>query len=158
LGDAALAQAAVALCKGAFMVNLARGGLFVVCAWFSMVPYAYAFAYLSEHGPANHARAVIVPWMFFESMLPAALIAILVAYPLVWVYRRAAPWVAFALTVPFAGLRFTLIRPEAKALELAIAWATIAAYVIFVTGATFLARRLLVRHGAKREAHVPTPF
>ena len=49
------------------MVNLARVGLFVVCAWFSMVPYAYAFAYLSEHGPANHARAVMVPWMFSKT-------------------------------------------------------------------------------------------
>ena len=78
------------------------------------------------------------------------------AYPLVLVYRRAAPWVALALTVPFAALRFTQVRPEAKALELAIAGAAIAAYVIFVTGATFVARRLLAKRGAKREAHVTT--
>jgi len=138
------------------MVNLGRAGLFVVCAWFSMVPYAYAFAYLSEHGPATHARAVMVPWMFFVSMFPAALVATLVAYPLVWLYQRAAPWVALALTIPFAALRFMLIRPEARALELAIAWATIAAYVVFVTGATFLAHRLLVRRRTNREATVPT--
>ena len=137
------------------MVNLGRAGLLVVFAWFSMVPYAYAFAYLSEHGPATHARAVMVPWMFFESMLPAALVATLVAYPIAWIYGRAAPWVALALTVPFAALRFVLIRPEARALELAIAWATIVAYVIFATGATFLARRLLARRRAKREAQTP---
>ena len=138
------------------MVNLGRAGLFVVCAWFSVVPYAYVFAYLSEHGPATHARALTVSWMFFESMLPAALVATLVAYPLVWVYQRAAPWVALTLTIPFAALRFMLIRPEAGALELAIAWTTIAAYVVFVTGATFLTRRLLVKRRANREARMPT--
>jgi len=138
------------------MVKLGRAGLFVVCAWFSMVPYAYVFAYLSEHRPATHVRAVMVPWMFFESMLPAALVAMLVACPLVLLYQRAAPWVALALTIPFAALRFMLVRPEARALELAIAWATIAAYVVFVTGATFLARHLLERRRANRERKVPT--
>ena len=137
------------------MVNLGRVVLFVVCAWFSMVPYAYVYAYLSEHGPATHERAVMVPWLFFENMLPAVLVAMLVACPIAWIYGRVAPWIALTLTVPFAALRFVLIRPEAKALELAIDWATIAAYVIFVTSATLLARLLLARRRIKREAQAP---
>ena len=137
------------------MLNLGRVVLFVLCAWFSMVPYAHVFAYLSEHGPATHERAVMVPWIFFESMLPAVLVAALVAFPIAWMYGRAAPWVALILTLLFAALRFVLIRPEAKALELTIAWATIATYVIFVTGATLLARRQLVRRRVKSEAQAP---
>jgi len=132
------------------MVNLGRAGLFVVCAWFSLVPYAYVYAFLSEHGPATHARVVIVPWLFVESTLPAALVAALVAFPIAWIYGRAASWIALALTIPFAAIRFVSIRPNAKLLELVIAWSTIAAYAILVTVATALARRVLVRHRARR--------
>ncbi len=53
-------------------------------------------------------------------------------------------WVALVLTLPFAAVRFALIRPEARALELTVAWSTIAAYVLLTTGAALLARRFLV--------------
>jgi len=137
------------------MLDLGRVVLSLVCAWFSMVPYAHVFAYLSEHGPATHERTVMAPCVFFERMQPAVLVAALVAFPIAWMYGRAAPWVALILTVPFAALRFVLIRHEAKALELTIACAAIATYVILVTGATLIGRRQLVRRRIKGKAQSP---
>jgi hypothetical protein len=135
----------VRVSKEFLMRHLGRATLFVACLWFSIVPYAHVLEFLTAHHPALHDRGGKVAWMFFECMLPSVLIAACFAFPLAWVFGRASPWIAWVLTVPFAALRFSLIRPDARWLELALAWSTIATYVILVTGATWFAHRWLVR-------------
>ncbi len=132
------------------MANSARVMLFVFCAWFSLVPYAQLFEYLSRFEPMSHDRVVVVSWLFAVRIVPAAITAALFAFPIAWAYGRAALWVGFLLSVPFVVVQLFLLPTDAKPLMMAICWATVVAYVLLVTGSIAFARRALLTRSINR--------
>jgi hypothetical protein len=102
------------------------------------------FEYLGRIEPVSHDRVVVVPWLFAENLVPAAVTALLLSVPIAWVYGRGAPWIGLLLTVPFVAVRLFLLPADAKPLAVALCWSTIVSYVVFVIGAIMLARRVLV--------------
>jgi hypothetical protein len=136
------------------MINLGRTVLFFICLWFSLVPIAHAFEYLTRFGPASHEKLVVLPWLLLTCLGPPAVVAGVVCFPIAWAYGRAAPWIALFLSAPFAVLCLYLVRPNAKALELALAWSSAVSYVVLVTGATMLARRYLIKRRTGRNAGI----
>jgi hypothetical protein len=125
------------------MIIFGRVVLFIVCLWFSLAPYAQALTYLLQFEPTSHDKWIAVPWLLLSCVVPAALVAGAVCLPIAWAFGRSAPWVALCLSAPFVALRFHYLRPNAKALELALACSSVVSYVLFVVGATMLASRFL---------------
>lgn len=125
------------------MIIFGRVVLFILCLWFSLVPYAHALTYLAQLEPTSHDKWIAVPWLLLSSVVPAALVAGAVGLPIAWAFGRSAPWVALCLSAPFVALRFHALRPNAKALELTSVCVSVVSYVLFVVGATMLARRFL---------------
>jgi hypothetical protein len=114
------------------MIIFARVILLAICLWFSLVPYARALAYLWQLAPSSHDKWVAVPWLVLTSVLPAALIAGAVCYPIAWAFGRAAPWTALCLSAPVVALRIHDMRPDPKALELVVTVLSCFSYVLFV--------------------------
>ncbi len=125
------------------MIAFGRIVLFILCLWFSLVPYAQALTFLLHFEPASHDKWVAVPWLLLTRVVPAALVAGAICLPIAWAFGRSAPWVALCLTAPFVALHLHNLQPHAKTLELALAGSSVVSYVLFVVGATFLARRFL---------------
>ena len=125
------------------MIIFGRVVLFIVCLWFSLVPYAQALTYLAQLEPTSHDKWIAVPWLLLSCVVPAALVAGAVGLPIAWAFGRSAPWIALCLSTPFVALRFHALRPNAKALELTLVCLSVVSYVLFVVGATMLARRFL---------------
>lgn len=125
------------------MILFGRVVLFISCLWLSLVPYAQALTYLAKMEPASHDKWVAVPWLLLSQVLPAALVAGAVCLPIAWAFGRSAPWVALCLSAPFVALRLHAVRPNAKALEITLVCVSVVSYVLFVVGATLLARRTL---------------
>ncbi len=125
------------------MIIFGRIVLFILCLWFSLVPYAQAFLYFVQLQPTSHDKWIAVPWLLLSSVAPAALVAGAVGLPIAWAFGRSAPWVALCLSAPFVALRFHALRPNAKALELTLVCLSVVSYVLFVVGAAMLARRYL---------------
>ncbi len=125
------------------MIIVGRVVLFILCLWFSLVPYAQALTYLAQFEPTSHDKWIVVPWLVLSSLVPAAWVAGVVGLPIAWAFGRSAPWVALGLSAPFVALSFHALRPNAKALELTLVCLSVVSYVLFVVGATVLARRFL---------------
>jgi len=125
------------------MITFSRVVLFILCLWFSLVPYAHVMTWLRPFQPTSHDRWVALPWLLLSSVAPAALIAAAVCFPLAWAFGRSAPWVAGCLAAPFPALSFHELPPNAKPLYLAFLGLSVVSYVLFVVGATMLARRFL---------------
>ena len=134
------------------MIIFGRVVLFILCLWFSLVPIAQALTYLAQWEPASHDKWIVVSWLLLSWVVLAALVAGAVGLPIAWAFGRSAPWVALCLSAPFAALRFHALRPNAKALELTVVCVSVVSYVLFVVGATMLARRFLK---ARRKASDP---
>lgn len=130
------------------MITFVRFVLFIVCLWFSLLPYAQLVTWLQPFQPASHDAWIAVPWLVLTTVVPAALVAAAACLPIAWAFGRSAPWVALCLTAPFVALTVHHLRPNATGRGLALACASMAAYVVFVVGATVLARRYLARRGA----------
>ena len=125
------------------MIIFGRVVLFIFCLWFSLVPYAQALAYFALLEPTRHDKWIAVPWLLLSSVVPAALVAGVVGLPIAWAFGRSAPWVALCLSAPFVALCFHTLRPNSKALELTLVCVSVVSYVLFVVGATMLARQFL---------------
>jgi hypothetical protein len=134
------------------MITIARLLLFIPCLWCSLVPYTLVDAMLVDHPPASHDRLVALPWLFLVALLPSVVVAAVVCLPLAWAYGKAAPWIAFALTLPLVGLEIGNLRPHARWLELALVLTTTVSYVAMVVAATMLARRVLAVRRAWRRS------
>lgn len=125
------------------MIIFGRVVLFISCLWFSLLPIAYAYISLSQFEPTSHDKWIAVPWLLLSCLVRSALVAGVVGLPIAWAFGRSAPWIALCLSAPFVALSFHLLRPNAKALELTLEWVSVVSYVLFVVGATMLARRFL---------------
>jgi hypothetical protein len=138
------------------MIKLGRVALFFVCLWFSVVPFAYVYGHMPELGPGSHTRAAVLTWLFLTNLVPSAIAAVMVCVPIAWAFGRAAPWIALVLTTPFAAIRLYLLRPNAKGLEVGLAWTSIVSYTILVAGATMLALHLIGQRRANGSRGVRT--
>ena len=65
------------------MITFGRVVLFILCLWFSLVPYAQALDYLALFylallEPSSHDKWIAVPWLLLSCVVPAALVAAVV--------------------------------------------------------------------------------
>ena len=137
------------------MIIFGRVVLFIFCLWFSLLPYAQAVTYVAQFEPTSHDKWIVLPWLLFSCVVPAALVAGAVALPIAWAFGRSASWVALCLSAPFVALRLHDLRPNPKALELMLVCLTVVVYVLFVVGATMLARRFLKARQKRSDSGSP---
>ena len=120
---------------------VARVAVFVALLVGAFVPYGYLYELATLVSPTPHSTASFLLMLFVQALIPSVLIAALVAYPLAWLFRRAAPLAAVLFTLPVVVVLIMDAWPQAMLLKVSLTWFQAALYMALVIGATVWARR-----------------